>query len=410
MPRTKGSKNKPKGTNMVTLQFDKQIKGAPVTKVNPMGGWVNYGADNCYPFQLLNLYNSSVTHRACIDFATNAVVGEGIDWNAMQLKSEDIQAPNYSMGWNEFIRALAFEFQLYGAFAFQVIKNKDNQTYSFFPQPVETIRLEEMDEDGVINGAWLCKDWSAWQKYPPVHIPMFGFQDGETIPRGEAYLFYHRQYTPVNAYYGLPCYTAALNAIQAESQFQLFDLKNITNGFTATGALTLPAVETDEERAAVIRSVQNMFTGAENANSLLISFRTNIEDNPVVYTPFVANSDTVNIYADSNERTIARIMAAHKIPSKALIGYSLDDTGFSNSGEFLESAFALYNVNVANSARNEIVGVINHAFRANGVETEIVLKPLRYKFDDNTTVNSTVSNEGDETTDDTATERKDNTI
>ena len=153
-----------------------------------------------------------------------------------------------------------------------------------------------------------------------------------------------------------------------------------------------------------------MFTGAENANSLLISFRTNIEDNPVVYTPFVANSDTVNIYADSNERTIARIMVAHKIPSKALIGYSLDDTGFSNSGEFLESAFALYNVNVANSARNEIVSVINHAFRANGVETEIVLKPLRYKFDDNSTVNSTVSNEGEETTDDTATERKDNTI
>lgn len=392
MSRPKGSLNKTtilkmqqqnsKGGGVSIMHFDKQIENSAIVRPNALYGIMNFGVDNLYPYKLINLYNTSVTHKACCDFSTNAIVGEGIDWESMQVKNGDIPNPNYSMGWNEFIRALAFDFSLYSSFAFQIIRNKDGRTYSFFPQPIETVRVEEADEEGVINNAYICKDWSATGKYPPIKIPMFGFQDDKEIPKGVPYLFYHRQINPVNFYYGLPIYSSAINAIQAEAQYQTFDLKNIVNGFTPVGCLTLPEVETSEERDAIIKNITSMFSGAENSNALMVTFRSNIEDKGVEFVPFTQKSQSADLYANANERTINRIMAGWKIPSKALIGYPADNTGFSDSGAYMESAYALYNVNVANNARREILDVINQLFQMNNVDVEIVLKPLRYKIDD----------------------------
>ena len=104
-------------------------------------------------------------------------------------------------------------------------------------------------------------------------------------------------------------------------------------------------------------------------------------------------------------------MAGHKIPSKALIGYPADNTGFSNSGEYLESAYALYNVNVANNARREILDTINTLFKLNGVDLKIELKPLRYKIDDEQTkIETTTNPEGETKTEEEVEERENNTI
>lgn len=411
--RPVGSTNKPKVKTggLEVLHFEKQIANSPITRYNAQYNIINYGVKNDYPYRLIDLYNTSVTHRACIDFSTNAVIGEGIDWTKMNIDSNDMPTPNYSMSWNEFIKALAFDYSLYNAFAFQIIKNRNDKTYSFFPQPIETVRLEEMDEDGVINNAYICKDWTATGKYQPIKIPIFGMQEDEEIPMGVPYLVYHKQYNPVNAYYGLPTYSSALNAIQAEASYQEWELKNVTNNFTPTGMLTLPSVETDEERKSIINNIQSMFGGVENSNSLMITFRTNIEDKPVEFTPFTAPSTNVNLYEAANERTINRIMAGHKIPSKALIGYPADNTGFSNSGEYLESAYALYNVNVANNSRREILDTVNTLFKLNGLELQIELKPLRYKIDEEqTTVDTTTKPEGEAKTEEEVEEREKNTI
>ena len=391
------------------MKFEKAIENAPIIKKNMQYDIIQYGSKNTYPYDLIGLYNTSVTMKACVDFATNAICGEGLDYDAMKIKSEDLMNPNYYTSWYEFVRSLAFDFTLYSAFAFQIIKNKDGKTYSFFHQPIETVRLEEMDEDGVINYAYLSKDWSAPQKYPPIRIPMFGFQDEKEIPMGVPYLFYHRQYNPVTPYYGLPTYTSALNCIQAEAQFQIHNLRCITNGFTPVGAITLPSVDTDEERNALINNITNMFTGALNSNNIVITFRNNIEDKPIEFTPFTQSTTNVNLYADAEERTVNWIMAGFKIPSKALIGYPADNTGFSNSGEYMESAFALYNVNVANANRREILDIINNLFKMNGVDVAIQLKPLRYRISDGE--NSTQSNVNTKTqTDEEVTEREDNSI
>lgn len=181
------------------------------------------------------------------------------------------------------------------------------------------------------------------------------------------------------AYYTQPHYAAAIKAIQAEIEYCNYDLKNIVNGFTPSGVLTLPEVETDEQRQAIINNITRMFQGSDNANSVMITFRSNIEDKGVEYTPFTASNGNVNTYADANQRVINRILAAHQIPNAALIGMpDIGNSGFSSEADKLEVSYQLYNKLTGNYNRMAVVKTLNQMLKMNGIDTEIVMKPLSF--------------------------------
>lgn len=260
--------------------------------------------------------------------------------------------------------------------------NKDRKTYSFYHIPLDKVRWSEYDEDGQITSYWICNDWSEMAMNPPIELQAFDMKEDSKIEYGKPYLYVYHPYTPTMTYYTQPIYQAAIKSIQSEIEYCNYDLKNIVNGFTPSGVLTLPEVETDEEREAIINNVTRMFTGSENANSVLITFRNNIEDKGVEYVPFSNRQGSFNFYADANERVIDRIISAHQIPSKTLIGLSQGNNGFNSEGAFLESAYALYNTLVGNYNRNAIVKTINYMLKMNGIDLELVLKPITFRLDD----------------------------
>ena len=396
--RPQGSKNKPKGSSLFNINLEKQIKNAPINRENALG-WINWGSRNTYPFDLINLYSNSITHRACVDFFQNALVGGGLDLDAMKARDIDLQNPNPQTDWNTFIKSLAFDFGLYGGFAFQVILNKDRKTFSYYHQPFETIRFEKMDEEGKINNAYICSDWSSYMKYGYEIIPLFNFMENEKVEYGKPYLFAYVPYSPMQTYYPTPIYSSGIKAIQSEIEFINYDLKHIINGFTPSGMLVLPPAESEEDKQAIVDNVQRMFQGSDNTNTMMISFSNGIEDaNNVKFEPFIKD-DSADIYEKANARCVERICAAHKIPSKSLIGFQLQGNGFTSEGGLLEAAFSLYNTNVANTFRNLLVSSINTAFKANGIETEIVLKPLQYQLDeaeDQTNEDNTIEEDNNE--------------
>ena len=92
--RPVGSTNKPKTTGgLFVTNLEKQIEGTPINR-NSQQGWVKWGLRNDYPNLLLNLYSESPTHRAAIDFGVQAILGNGVDYEAMKLDSGDV-VPNY---------------------------------------------------------------------------------------------------------------------------------------------------------------------------------------------------------------------------------------------------------------------------------------------------------------------------
>lgn len=384
MPRTKGSLNRstimkqqPKGGTYVLTAFEKQIEGSAITRKNGQG-WINWGVKNTYPNMLLDLYNQSPTHRSAIHFAMMSILGNGVDFEAMKLNGDEV-VPNYAQSWDEVIKSLALDYVLYGSYALQIIMNKDGKTFSYWHMPLDKVRWSEFDEDGQITSYWISNDWTALGQNPPMQIDAFDMRDDFKIDKGKPYLYVYRSYTPTMTYYTQPHYAAAIKAIQAEIEYCNYDLKNIVNGFAPAGVLTLPEVETDEQRQAIINNVTKMFQGSDNANSVMITFRNNIEDKGVEYTPFTASQGNVNIYAEANQRVINRILEAHQIPNASLIGMpDLNNSGFSSEADKLEVSYQLYNKLTGNYNRMAVIRTLNQMFKMNGIETEVIMKPLSF--------------------------------
>ena len=404
MARTLGAKNKskislhknPNGSYVLNVKMEKQIEDAPVCR-NSNRGWVNYGTDNRFLCKLNDGYHNTTTHKACVDYLATAILGDGVDYAASGI-GEDTQ-PSYQSDWDTLIYNLALDYSLYGGYALQIVKNKDGKTYSFFHQPFENVRCSPYDEDGVIPSYWISEDWTATGKYPPVELPAFGFQEDEEIKSGKAYLFVYMDYTPGCTYYTLPRYFSAMKSIMAEMELSRFDLRSVTNNFAASGILTLQQCDNEEERQAIIDNIQALFTGSDNANSLIITFSQNKDDQPATFTKIDKDAgNNVNLFQQLDERVVRKILTAHRI-SKCLLGSELDGASLGGDGNELAVQYNLYNINVASKARKAIVKNINNALRMNGIDTQIVLKPLKYNIMTTTDTTSNVSNAEVENTD-----------
>lgn len=369
--RPKGSVNKPKpiSGSVIKVDLEKQIPNAPTIRVNPQG-YINWGERNDFPQFLTNMYYSSSTHKSCVDFIVTALCGEGV--------SADQYMPNDKETWESFIGKLAFDLTVYGGYAFQVIMNKDGKTYSYFHEPFSNVRCGKPDENGEVNEMWVCKDWSETARYKPFVLPRFGY--GEKVEKGQAYLFYYSKYTLDSEYYPLPHYYAAIKSIQTEAELVRYDLKSVLNNFSANGIVSIDRVDDENERKQIINGIQKMFTGAENSNTVMVTFKNNEDDKPVTFTPFDKDISNVNLFADNNDRTRERILSAHRIGNPTLIGLPNSGTGFANEGALLEASFNLLNKTLLNNMRKEIMTTVNKLFRLNGVEEEITIKPLTFNL------------------------------
>ena len=358
------------------MKFEREIANTPIVKKSAFG-YQLWGKKNQWPTQILDLYSQSPTLRACVNFAVKALVGRGVDYTAMGLDGSQL-VPNYRYSWDELIRRCAEDYFILGGFALQVIKNRDNVSYSIFHQPMETVRYGIPDEDGVVTEYWLCSDWSATGKNPPIRIPSLTMRDDGSwnIKAGEPFLFVPEFFSPLSFTYPLPCWSSALKAVQSECAMMSFDLKTASNVFCPAGALSLPPAESDEAKNAILKNIQSMFSGADGAQQLLITFRNDSEDSPISFTPFQASSENVDLFSTSNERSSDRILSTFSIASRSLIGLPMGNVGFSSEGEILREAFQLYMTLSGADSQRAVISVMNQCFKANGIDVEIIMKPL----------------------------------
>lgn len=385
--RPAGSKNKPKvelqrspnGSAVLTIKFDKQVEGMPINR-NSSQGYIRWGRNNNYPMLLSDLYYNSVTHKSCIDFAVTAVLGDGVDYEAMGADQSEL-IPNLYYSWDELIERLAKDYAIYGSYALQIIKNMDGNTYSFYHQPFSDVRYSPKNEEGQIPSFWICPDWTQTGLYEPKEVPSFNWVDEDEIESGKVYLFVYEGYHPDVTYYPVPAYVSALKPIQTEIELERYDLRSVTNNFAASGVLTLNRVDDEKDREMLIQNIQAMFTGADNANSLIINFKSNDDEQPATFTKIDKDAgNSVNLFDQANDRVVSKIVAAHRISNKALIGYEADSAMLGGEGNVLNVSYNLYNKTVANKMRKDIISTINKALLMNGVETEIVLKPLQFNI------------------------------
>lgn len=372
MARKSKTRKSEEGGQVYSL-LEKRVDNTPRTKAGA-SNWVPFGRKNDYPYTVLDLYNQSPTLDACIQFCTSALVGNGL------ILGDDTQSvPNYQYSWNEFIRRLAMDYFIYGSYAFQVIKNRDGMSYSFYHQPLETVRCSPRDSYGLVTSWWLCSDWTSPAQNNPVEIPSFIMRNDDEykLKQGQPYLYVYESYTPQVSYYWLPVWASAMKAVQAEVQFMDFDLSSATNSFLPSGILSFPPASDDAEKNAIVEQVRQTFVGSSNASRLMVSFREDSEDQPVKFEKFDANLD-IDLFSSANERSISRILASFNIPSRLLIGYPEQGAGFSSEGQLLETAYNVYNAIAGKHYRSIILDTINQLFRMNGLDVKLEIEDMSF--------------------------------
>ena len=64
--------------------------------------------------------------------------------------------------------------------------------------------------------------------------------------------------------------------------------------------------------------------------------------------------------------------------------------GFSCDASKMEAAYGLYNKLTGNSNRSAIITTINQLFKLNGVDVQIIMKPLRFQIEDSVATSNKV--------------------
>lgn len=377
--RPKGSLNKKSNINskMKIINLNRNVENTPIISDQNAHPWINWGVDNKFPLYILTLYANSIVHSSCVNFLVNAVIGNGISYESMKINQNEL-VPNYLETWETFLKKITLDYVLFGGFSFQIIKNRDNKTCSFFHQPISTIRLSKKDENGEIKTAWISKDWTNCSRYKPEEIEVLNFSDDINVKMGKSYLFIYYDYNIFDEYYSQPYYSSAFDAIESDIEMKKYDLASVKNNFTPSGFILLNRVDNEEERNEILRNIQNSFSGSDNANNLIVMFKNNTDDSPIEYTPFQSNESGINQFQDNTNRTTNRIMAAHRISNRGLLGLPMDSTGFSNQGELLETSYRLTEKLIVNDLRNTILTTINQCLSLNGIETDLILKSFTF--------------------------------
>jgi hypothetical protein len=347
--------------NAIDMPMFKEIRGKD---------YVSFGKDNMYPQVLIDLYNSSATHRTCVDAKRDATYGEGF------LAYGDTIINTNQETLNELLEKIAIDYMLFEAYALNIIWNRaGDRVAEIYHLPVSNVRSGKMNEDDQVEDYYFSNNWANTRKYEPKRYPSFNAGDN----RGDnaSQIYYFHKYTPGSDIYAIPGYSAAINDIDLDKRISRFHVSNVSNGMFPGLMITLTNGEaTPEEQQDIYRDLQEVFGGNDNAGKVFLSFVDSADRKPIVETIDSANDDYYIILQD---RIMHAILTAHRITSPKLIGI-MDSSGFSNNADEIQVSYAHFLSTVIEPYQKQIEKSMEWLLRFFGMNVNLKIKPAKLTF------------------------------
>jgi hypothetical protein len=343
-----------------------------IEKVNKQKGWVDYGADNQFPYYLISLIAKSPRHAAILKKKAMLVGGRGFNTTNLEMETMMFLANSKNPDdMEEILAKIAYDLELFGGFALNLIWSKDRTRISEVNYiDVSKLRVAAPDDEDPYapEQYWLSDGWEKVRKFIPVLYPGFS-----TIDRKKAsQILYIKGHRAGTEYYAQPDYLPALWWMELEYKISEYHLASIVNGFHPSFHINWPigANASDEEMDELIFRLKSQFTNSVNAGESFISFSE--DENKPTINPIQQNT--------SDERFIQLdglvekgILHAHRVNNPALFGVQvpgkLGDTGDSNR---LQSMME-FEIDYIIPQQQIIEKVINRIARINGVKDKIMI-------------------------------------
>ena len=323
-------------------------------------GYMQYGQNNDYPQYLLDLFNKSAKHNAIIKGKVNYIVGNG--WAGEEAIVKQV---NRDETLNDLTKKVALDLELFGGAYIQVIWSViGGQVAELWHCDYTKIRTNKDNTQ-----FWYKEDWKATRNQEKAEI-YNAFNPAN--PQG-VQILYVKEYRPGMNVYSLPGYFGALNYIESDVEVSKHVLGNAQTGFSASKLITLPNGEpSPDEKRAVSRQFDNMYTGADGKKYLL-AFVNDVSRKPVV-DDLGASDLTKEDFSRVDELIQTNIFSGHQITSPDLFGIAMP--GQLGNRQQMRDSYEIFNNTYVRYKQMQIEGVFNMLGKYAGVQVELKLQPV----------------------------------
>ena len=310
----------------------------PVEKFVSAKDLMEWGTRNSYPDYLLDLYNNVPTLRAIINGNIDFIAGDDVSIQPLTQHLPNGIMNNRGDHIREQIKDIAKDYEIYGGFALQIIRNLIGEVAEVYYIDMRFLRT---NKEG--NVFYYCEDWSKSVRKDVIVYPAFmpnlnwDALDDEARNRNASSILYVKNvHTQV---YPAPLYAASIKACEIERLIDDFHLSDINNHFVSSAIINFNnGIPDDDVKEQIEREFTEKFCGASNGGRTAFSWNPNKESATDIVEFEV--KDFGERYKTLSDHSRQQIFTAFRA-NPNLFGIPTEGNGFANE-QYAES-FKLYN-------------------------------------------------------------------
>ena len=353
---------------------------SPAEKVLAGRDIVEWGTRNAYPDYLLDLYNNVPTLRSIINGNIDYVAGDDVTIIPLQEEFRNQEMNRRGDTIREQVKDIAKDFEIYGGFALQVIRNLAGEVAEVYYVDMRYLRTNKEGDVFYYSERWGKSGRTDMVVYPAFmpRIEWERLSDEERDRHASSILFVKNVHTQV---YPAPLYAASVKACEIERLIDEFHLSDINNHFVSSAIINFNNGDPGQEmKSEIERELNEKFTGAQNGGRIMVSWNPNKESATDIVEFKV--EDFGERYKALSEHSRTQIFTAFRaIP--LLFGLTSEaNTGFST--EEFEQSFKLYNRTQIQPVQRMICDAYDKIYGQRGVLT---IRPFSLEGDTEDNVN-----------------------
>ena len=333
--------NKPARARISFAAIDRYIDSniiLPVEKFVSAKDLMEWGTRNSYPDYLLDLYNNVPTLSAIINGNIDFITGDDVSILPLTQHLPNGIMNNRGDHIREQIKDIAKDYEIYGGFALQIIRNLIGEVAEVYYIDMRFLRS---NKEGTVF--YYCEDWSKSVRKDVIVYPAFmpnlnwdALDDEARNRNASSILYVKKVHTQV---YPAPLYAAAVKACEIERQVDEFHLSDINNHFVSSAIINFNnGIPDDDVKKQIEREFTEKFCGASNGGRTAFSWNPNKESATDIVEFEV--KDFGERYKTLSDHSRQQIFTAFRA-NPNLFGIPTEGNGFANE-QYAES-FKLYN-------------------------------------------------------------------
>ena len=325
---------------------------------------VEWGNRNSYPDYLLDLYNNVPTLRSIINGNIDFITGDDVSILPLTDNLPNSQMNNRGDNIREQIKDIAKDYEIYGGFALQIIRNLIGMVAEVYYIDMRYLRT---NKEG--NVFYYCEDWSKSGKKDVIVYPAFmpnlkwdTLDDEQRNRNASSILYVKNVHTQV---YPAPLYAASIKACEIERLIDDFHINSLQNQFVSSAIINFNNGDPgDEMKKEIEDAINEKFAGAANGGRIMLSFNKNKESATDIVEFEV--KDFGERYKALSEHSRQQIFTAFRA-NPNLFGIPTEGNGFANE-QYAES-FKLYNRTQIQPVQRLIADTYDKIYGTKGVLT-----------------------------------------